>query len=328
MTLNEIRKMVDLKKSMKDYMKENYDNELKIYTNYNDEMSAESASEIFDSDNPWGAFDEWMLDTYEYSAMALQDDVYEDMKKNVITRLSKNYDEEELLEVWDKNEDELRQLYDDTVDVKYPYDKYLNQRFNCNVLIDNGDSDYDFGVNQYLFDDDIMEDYKNKGYMDEELDTASLFWLVEEQGHSKKELIDFLSCKYKYYSKINDIRHGYVHTDFLSTVGQELLNMNGELNALVFLQSYTLKELIQMAEAKASHKKYTLLMKKDVMCGLFDEWNGGGSDLGIMLEKDQPVPSNKIFKVAIDEIEHYGVSDVYGMSDDAWTEGTLIKEEP
>lgn len=61
-------------------------------------------------------------------------------------------------------------------------------------------------------------------------------------------------------------------------------------------------------------------------CGLYDYWNGAGSNLDIHLEKDIVIPKEKVYRFVPDFYWDYSIKYCYGMTSNAWTTMQKIRE--
>lgn len=187
--------------------------------------------------------------------------------------------------------------FDDAVDVicentniSYPINACLKDTYKTVIVLDTGDSDYDFTLNQESIED-ISDD-------------ASLVWLAEQNGYSKDE---FVYCM-EHINEISKEEHSFIHS-----VYRELKNTSTKMNGVTFLGEMSLSDL-----AKAQKEGVTI--PKRTTCGLFDGWNGAGSLFEINLQKDIVIPKDVIFSVLPDcsYCFNYGVDNTYGFIDEVW----------
>ena len=74
------------------------------------------------------------------------------------------------------------------------------------------------------------------------------------------------------------------------------------------------------------------MLDKNVMCGLFDSWGGGGSILEIEgMTKDIKIPFKCVHSFCVDGCKQlcYDVDEVYGLIGSCWTNALkeIVKEE-
>ena len=121
---------------------------------------------------------------------------------------------------------------------------------------------------------------------------------------------------------------------FVESLVNELENLPSHMATLTFLVNMKLFDYFELREAMESenelNKSYiladrkgkgTITISKDTMCGLFDVWSGGGSQLGIELDKDVVLPIKCIWRAEIEtgKSEYgYSVDSVYGLVGSAW----------
>ena len=104
---------------------------------------------------------------------------------------------------------------------------------------------------------------------------------------------------------------------FLKSLVEEAENGWGLL-ALTFLCKLTLKDLIEFKE-----KKCGVTVDLNGNCGFYDGWNGGGSLLNLDCPaRSVTIPYDKIYEL-VPDYGSYSVSDVYGLSDDAYEDAKL-----
>jgi hypothetical protein len=139
----------------------------------------------------------------------------------------------------------------------------------------------------------------------------------------------------------------FKESKFLKSIHTELINCGSQINALVFLASMTMQELIDLNEAikedakndekskygyttvDMRHGTRTITISKDTECGLYDAWSGGGSVLEIALDKDVVLPMRFIDSAKMDGMRgRYGIASVYGVCSSLWRGDVTINEEP
>ena len=278
-----------------DWIKKYYPTGIDLYADYRDEISPQTAQKILDSKHPEEAFNDYMFEAYDEYAYDEQIAVYKEMLQDL-----------ELEE-----DDAILDAFYDVCYCNYPDDHFLKQEFRCDIFIDTGNWDYDctcedFGDNYYAIQYGSNEDIS--GIQKE----SSILWLARKQGYSKMKLFNYLN-KHNYAKK-----HP---SKFLASVYQEMENITSHMNILVFAKHFTLEELIELKE-----NPKPLKLSKNISCGLFDPFNGGGSLLEIELEKDIVVDPKWIEGIYIDNAlgkhhQYYGIDDVYGMMDSFWERG-------
>lgn len=249
--------------------------ELNIDPDYRDALTDEQAYEIITSDHPEDKLFDMVNDAYVDAEFYETRDMFDEFNKFLKNKnLPTNYDEYDIM---------------DHLDVNYPYDHFLDQQFNCRIIVDTGDKDYDYTLNPNYDDSEI----KNE--------KASIVWLAKQQG--------------KTITDLNNAILGDVTKDkFLTSVYEEVENTSSQINALTFLCRATLREMIDFKENKSS-----ITLNKPYMCGFFDPYNGGGSIMELVVDK-VVIPYNVVdqFVPDVSSDGYYGVQEVYGLTGKAY----------
>lgn len=261
-----------------------------IYVDYRDELSEDRIQEILADKHPkeafWELLNDWSIDAGDYEA----DYIYQEIRRN-----------------WDKEEhgdfedvyDTVNEYLNEHLHFSYPEEHFLKQDVKLNIIIDNGDGDQDFTLNNiYSYNTDYEEP------IDPE---AGLVWLVEQQGYTIEDLEKARQGEYK------DIPNR-----FLKTVIQEAHNVTTHMNALTFFVSMTLGEYFDYLDEPGD-----LVLSKNSRCGLYDSWQGAGSIHEIELEKDVVIPKSKM-DIQVEGTVGYGVDQIYGVGRNYWLD-TVIR---
>lgn len=298
--------MKDLKELVMDYLAENHvwykkDDgyyHFEIYVDYRDEIENSTAQEILDNDCPRDALIEKLWDWYQEQELDIIDDLVDDFKEKVDPELFKEAD---IIE--DENIDDgmIRDIFQDTVVCDYPEDWALGQGFCFNIIVSNGDGNYDFWLNEHIVSDD--------GEIDKDAGKAGVVWLAKQQGYSPEQVVGALTGETTEGPKT-----------FLETVRQEVDNGFG-CEALTFCVKMTLGQAIELKEKIKSNPNGSITLDKKVECGLFDPWQGGSSVLEIACEKDIEIPFSNIWKFYIDESRsnrYDSIHNVYGVGSSLW----------
>lgn len=297
-TREKIEKVLD--KSWKCNKNEEGLYELDIYADYRDEMDNKTATEILSSKFPMDTFYEkinyWYMDSEMYAISDLEKDITD------------AYPDEKF------DEDELREMLYEMVQINYPYNHFLKQEFCVNIMLDTGDGNYDYTLNAHH---PCWYGNRQGEPIDEK---ASLVWLAKQQGYTKEQL-----------EKALDEGDMANPKGLLQSIRVECANMTSHMQTLTFLVSMTLEQLIQLNEMialqdKDGHKYDatkrpdcgTITLAKNTETGLYDPWNGGGSVLEIQLEKDVEIPIKFIRSALPDGGDGYSICGVYGLISSAW----------
>ena len=298
--------MKDIKELVKDYLEEHHAWEKKedgnyhfeIYVDYRDEIEDSAAQEILESDSPRDTLIEKLWNWYQESEWDILDDLVDDFEKNVDPELLRQAD---IIEDGNIDDDMIRDIFQDTVYIDYPEDWALSQEFCFNIIVSNGDDNYDFWLNEHIVDED--------GTVDKDAEKSGLVWLAKQQGYTLEELVEIL--------KNGDIEEPKT---FLETVLQEVANGYG-CEALTFCVKMTLGQAIALKEKMESNPNGSIVLDKRVECGLFDPQEGGGSVLEIACEKDIEIPFENIWKFYIDarrSNRYDSIHNVYGTDSSLW----------
>lgn len=278
--------MEELKKQLTKWLKKEYPDGIEIYADYRDEMQPETAKIILESEDPLVKLEELLWEWY--------DEVEYDERENVFAQFLEKQNIEDKDDTI--REELLDVLYD--LEIKYPEDHFLNQKFDVDIFLDTGDVNYDLAVNE------IYPHYNSRGEerIQDIREENCLLWLARKQGYNKRQF-------YNYFYK--DQLPGGKKSPLLSSMYQELNNCTSHMNQLCIFKKMTLKELIELKESKEPLK-----ITKDYTLGLVDTWCGAGGLLDIELEKDFKLPRENIQSIEIDDtVKCYGVKSIYA---DGW----------
>lgn len=298
--------MKDIKELVNDYLAEHHAWEKKddgfyhfeIYVDYRDEIDDSTAQEILEDDYPPDALLEKLWDWYQESEWDIIDDLVDDFQEKV---------DPELLEdaniIADGNLDDgmIREEFMDAVYVDYPIDWAEDQEFCFNIIVSNGDDNYDFWLNEHIVDED--------GDVDKDAEKAGIVWLAKQQGHTPEELVE--SLKDEEYVNPNKL---------ISSIVAEVFDGYG-CEALTFCAKMTLRQAIDLKEKMKSNPNGSIVLDKNITCGLFNPWDGSGSILDISCEKDVEIPFENIWKFYIDERRSRNcdsIHNVYGTDSSLW----------
>ena len=298
--------MKTLNELVKDYLAENYawckkddgNYHFEIYVDYRDEINDATAQEILNNDYPNDALIEKLWDCYQESEWDIIDNLVDDFKGKVNPEL---LEDDDIIEDGYIDDGDIREEFMEIVYVDYPIDWALGQEFCFNIIVSNGDDNYEFCLNEYIVDAD--------GKVDENAEKSGLVWLAKQQGYTLDQVVEIL--------KNGDIEKPKT---FLETVLQEVANGYG-CEALTFCVKMTLGQAIALKEQMESNPNGSIVIDKKAECGLFDPWSGGGSVLEIACEKDIEIPFKNIWKFYIDERRsnrYDSIHNVYGTNDSIW----------
>ena len=298
--------MKDIKELVMDYLAENHAWEKKddgnyhfeIYIDYRDEIDDSTAQKILESDSPRDILIERLWDLYQEQEWDIINNLVDDFKEKVDPKL---LEDANIIEDGNIDDYMIRDIFMDVVCIDYPVDWAEDQEFCFNIIVSNGDDNYDFWLNEHIVDED--------GEVDENAEKAGLVWLAKQQGYTLDQVAEIL--------KNGDIEKPKT---FLETVLQEVANGYG-CEALTFCVKMTIGQAIALKEKMESNPNGSIVLDKRVECGLFDPREGGGSVLEIDCEKDVEIPFENIWKFYIDEKRsnrYDSIHNVYGTDSSIW----------
>lgn len=191
----------------------------------------------------------------------------------------------------------------DTLYIDYDYSDFENQKVKATLFITNGDHQTDFTDNP---------SYANN-YGADGLDKAnsSIVWLAEQLGISYEQLDAAL--------KDPKTKTGNA---VLDSIVEECINVTTSMNAVTFIGTTTLGELMKFKEDVTPVK-----VSKGAWCGLYDAWQGGGSDFSIALDRDLVIPAYNVYDFCIDGGYGYSVENTYGFTSKAFPFGVFEVQE-
>ena len=269
-----------------------------IDVDYRDEIEDSIAQEILESDSPRDTLIERLWDWYQTDEWDIIDNLVDDFKEKVDPEL---LEDANIIEDGNLDDNMIREEFMDIIYIDYPEDWALRQEFCFNIIVSNGDDNYEFCLNEYIVDAD--------GKVDKDAEKSGLVWLAKQQGYTLDQVVKIL--------KDGDIAEPKT---FLETVLQEVANGYG-CEALTFCVKMTLGQAIALKERMKENPNGSIVLDKRVECGLFDPWSGGGSVLEIACEKDVEIPFENIWKFYIDERRNNrydSIHNVYGTDDALW----------
>lgn len=297
--------MKDIKELVKDYLAENHAWEKKddgfyhfdIYVDYNDEIGDKHVREILEADFPQDELLEKLWDWYQESEWDIYSDLVDDFKKKVDPELFRQAD---IIEDGNIDDTMIRDIIIDNICVDYPVDWAEDQEFCFNIIVSNGDDNYDFWLNEHIVDED--------GNVDKDAEKSGIVWLAKQQGYTLDQVVEILKDDYVKNPKT-----------LLETIQQEVANGYG-CEALTFCVKMTLGQAIKLKEKMKENPNGSIVLDKKIACGLFDPWQGGGSVLEIVCEKDVEIPFANIWKFYVDEYgnRYDSIHNVYAMDDSLW----------
>ena len=298
--------MKTLNELVKDYLAENHawckkadgNYHFEIDIDYRDEIEDSIAQEILESNSPRDTLVERLWDWYQTDEWDIIDNLVDDFRAKTNPEL---LEDANIIEDGNLDDDMIRDEIMDIIYIDYPEDWAEDQEFCFNIIVSNGDDNYDFWLNEHLVDE--------TGEVDENAEKAGLVWLAKQQGYTFEELIEFMKDE------------EYVNSNkFISSLVAEIFSGYG-CEALTFCVKMTLGQAIILKEKMQSNPNGSVVLSKNVTCGLFDPWEGSGSVLDIACEKDIEIPFENIWKLYVDEKRgnrYDSIHNVYGTDSSIW----------
>lgn len=262
-----------------------------IYADYNDTIQKESVIRWCEAANPGDAFYEELFEWYN-------DFCGFDCPEEILRVIKPHWDTEK----YELDEESVMEWLHEHICYQLPVDHYLDQTVCVDLIVDTGDGNYDFVLN------DIFPHYDGV-YGEVISEKASVLWLARQQGYKKRELNKAL-----YHRETNG-------SAFMESLHTELANCSTHMNCLTFFVKMKVRELLRLNEALHGERKGKLTISKEVPCGLYDPWNGAGSVLDIQLEKDVLLPLKFIDSALPDGGRGYSVASAYGICESLWKNG-------
>lgn len=174
------------------------------------------------------------------------------------------------------------------VNVRYPFNEYLDHLIRVNMFITYGNST------------DAETD---------ELDYKTLCKVLTK--------LDYIRPK----TLLKELKNQEYKGDdgFLKSLQEEILNAYpSQFNYLTFIGEITIREYYRILE---NQKGTIIVFNYNTHGGFVDPYMGGGSILGINLPKDKPlsIKATNVYKLLIEESgQKYTVNDIYGLPSQCW----------
>lgn len=258
---------------------------------YNDSLCDSDVKSILDKESRNEKFDKFyeiIEDAYEQA----RDEVFCEYKLKISSELDNQgleYDSDDLID-----------YLNEVLYFEYPYSHFMDTTVYANLLLDVGDANYDFSVNDLRFNED-----------EEIADESAILWVAKQQGYSKEQLQAAI------------FRCEFGGSKFLETIQEEVDNAY-YMNAFTFLFKMTLGELMEFDKENIESIK----IDKSTTCGLVDFWYGAGGPIEVILEKDIEVPSRFIDSFTYDGGRgQHSIYDIYGPTREIWNGSyTIVKK--
>ncbi len=246
-------------------------------------------------------------------------DAYEESisyeENEVINNLAEKFE----IKLGSEEYDELVEIVRDNLCVTVPVENFLRQEVRVNVLTNfYNDEKYSFTTDGWLR------------------------WIMKSQGYKLSDypmLKEYSKFRYlvpvpgaSYYrdpvkNDWNDVELNKYNNKFLKSMLQEVNNQIIDyMRTFTFLATVTIEDYFKLKSG--DYKSITF--NKDVMCGLYNPWNGSGSLLEIELEKGVTVQKKNIYQVQLEGAKEkncggYKVDEVYGLVHSCWKSEASVK---
>ena len=265
---------------------------------YDYDLEPETAYEILQSDKPQDALSDFIFGDASY--MHWYDDILMWLAKEVATAAQKQGLD------WDAQD--IRDELEEIVDVRIAdLDKVYKASIPCRLVLNTGDANTDFA------DNPCYNDIGKEGYTMP--NTASLKWLCEQIGVDVNKINNIIATgAVEDTSSLNNVEKSIV---------EEVANTTTYLNAVVFLISVPFENLLDLKEQK------TIVLPANVVCGLYDMWNGAGGPLEIVIPRTLTVPFDIVWELVpdISTPGEYSAQEIYGLTPRNYTSVQLATTE-
>lgn len=253
------------------------------FSNY--DLEPEIAYEILQSHDPRGALNDFIFDSGYY--VDWYDDILMYLAQEVVKEAQKQNLDWDVVDI----RDELPEIVDVYI---ADLDKVYKAPIPCRLVLNTGDANTDFA------DNPCYNDIGKEGYTMP--DTASLKWLCEQIGVDVDKINNIIATgAVEDTSSLNNVEKSIV---------EEIENTTTSLNAVVFLISVPFENLLDLKEQK------TIVLPQNVVCGLYDMWNGAGGPLEIVIPHTLTVPVNVVWEFVPDVSTpgEYSAQEIYGLT--------------
>lgn len=271
---------------------------IKLYTSDIVDIHEMSISQILEEYDVLSSIENKVLDVfYSYGG-------YDHFMKDIRGQVEDKIREEELdIEI---DPEVINETIEESISFEIDLENELMKYdVKINLLVDFGDSNYDFTLNEY----DTLN-------TEDALENSSLLKLIEMLGFDKEKFLRYLYYEGNDFSEPMEVDE----MQFFEDLYHEILNTTTSMNALTFFVQLNLKDLFILSESKLDYVE----IHKDTKCGLFDPWNGAGSLLEVNITKDITLEAKNVILIVEGASELYDIKDVYGIDGDFWTDAEFI----
>jgi hypothetical protein len=276
--------------------------ECELYADYRDCLDDSDIHKILKADEPLHKFYSFIDEWYDPEAAEVFDSVANEIYETLCGDADAEFANKGLI---------VDDVYDYLQSIFWPacpYDHFLRQEVNINILVDTGDGNVDYTENTSIYPTWCADSDR------EPSDKASIIWLAKQQGYSKSEF---------WKAMLDDSECDSV---FLKSARKELRNQSSAMGILAFMVRVTLEQAMTLKSLADSEG--ALILSKDTRVGLVDLWDGAGSILEIELERDVVLPWSLVRSALPDGMDgRYGIGNIYGVDDYLWEDGGIEEFE-
>jgi len=274
---------------------------------FNEDIDVKIVQRILSSEDPKRELDNVfyeMLESYFFS---------EDFSPTRQEIIVKQFISQETIDFIVKNKYSLNEFIENCVNFKVDDSKLQNQMIDVDILVDTGDANYDFTPN--IFANSRYSNILGIETVQDLPSYSSLVWLCEQQGISKKELLDYLHGN----STCFDLKD-----KLLQTTLDESQSTRKAMNVLTFCIKMPLSDAIEINRVinheknendfirpkKRKGKSY-ITISKDCTAGLYSPWESSGGDFSISLIEDVKLPIKYIYSANVGDTVGTPIKNIY-----------------
>ena len=303
-------KFEELANKIREYGEKQYPNGYDVYADYHDEFDGDTVNDILNSNNPKEEFYDLVREIYLDMESDIENEVFTDVQDG----LNLSTDDRDYM---DDNFFDFMEVIKEAIPVNLPYDDFLSQKICADIVIDNGDAETDFSMHTcYPHYDAAFHDGLSK--------ESGMMYVANCMGYKNKRFKKIfheykVARLYGRKEKCNMLKKKY---PFITSCYHEIMEQTSSMGAFVICVEVTLKDLLDWHEQKKD-----ITVPKVVFAGLYDFWNGAGSQFEIKMEKDIIISKDKIKWFLPDEAwgtsKHaiyggYGLKECYGFIETVW----------
>lgn len=204
------------------------------------------------------------------------------------------------------------------IDISLDISDFLDHTYKLNfILATETELNYDMGMIQYEFDSPADFVLRHKDRLADSADNM-LNFLIRQQGYEVSDVL----AEYR-----SDNRE--MNSEFVRSVISELEeDIDYGMSALTICVASSGKELLDVLDNLLSKDPNKgIEVKACTSMGLYDYWNGCGSQIDVIIEKPFIVPSDMVHNIQLEKAgknnNGYTVDETYGMVGTVWNCGKI-----